>query len=433
MNFSEAELKTVRIPDGPVHKDECRYSFDTPDSAPHGLLVCLTDHLGFGSEHADLHWEKTNHTLFLRIRRERRVRQQQGQGQEQEQGPALARPDGAEPPAKRQTPTVLGIGVPGGFATEADKFETVVTYSVVRLPTGRELPLVVSGDDAASIAVAPGAQGELPDALASAVRGVILAESFEHRREVEEFKVTEQKPLAPSRHAETLVQQPRRPEQQVGPATWHCEHPGCTFTENLWLNLTDGVVMCGRPNFVGLGNGHALQHYEATGFPLAVKLGTITDTEADVYSYAEDDLVIDPRLAEHLHHFGIERASLTKTDKTLAELTIDVAMRFEFNRVTEAGKKLVPVFGPGLTGLKNLGNSCYMASVLQVVFSVPAFIERYATAGVAAAIFRDGPPDPTGSFRLQLAKLGFALNSGRYSVPEPLAIGEVPDPKAEPK
>ena len=57
------------------------------------------------------------------------------------------------------------------------------------------------------------------------------------------------------------------------------------------------------------GNGSALRHFQATGgrYPLVVKLGTITPHGADVYSYApdEDDMVMDPLLAEHLAHWGI--------------------------------------------------------------------------------------------------------------------------------
>ena len=57
------------------------------------------------------------------------------------------------------------------------------------------------------------------------------------------------------------------------------------------------------------GNGAALRHFEATGkqYPLVVKLGTITPTGADVFSYAEDenDMVLDPHLEEHLTHWGI--------------------------------------------------------------------------------------------------------------------------------
>lgn len=60
------------------------------------------------------------------------------------------------------------------------------------------------------------------------------------------------------------------------------------------------------------GNNHAIEHYEQTKYPLAVKLGTITPDGADVYSYEENDMVEDPHLTQHLKHFGIDIASMTK-------------------------------------------------------------------------------------------------------------------------
>lgn len=43
------------------------------------------------------------------------------------------------------------------------------------------------------------------------------------------------------------------------------------------MNLTDGMVLCGRRYFDGTGgNNHALLHFQQAGHPLAVKLGTIT-------------------------------------------------------------------------------------------------------------------------------------------------------------
>lgn len=56
-----------------------------------------------------------------------------------------------------------------------------------------------------------------------------------------------------------------------------------------------------------------VEHYRETGFPLAVKLGTITaDGKGDVFSYAEDDMVEDPHLSTHLKHFGINVQQLQK-------------------------------------------------------------------------------------------------------------------------
>lgn len=56
---------------------------------------------------------------------------------------------------------------------------------------------------------------------------------------------------------------------------WKCSK--CDMRENLWLNMTDGSILCGRRYFDGSGgNNHAVEHYRETGYPLAVKLGTIT-------------------------------------------------------------------------------------------------------------------------------------------------------------
>lgn len=55
--------------------------------------------------------------------------------------------------------------------------------------------------------------------------------------------------------------------------------------------------------------------FPSTGYPLAVKLGTITkEGKGDVYSYdeTENDMVEDPYLAQHLLHFGIDVSQLEK-------------------------------------------------------------------------------------------------------------------------
>jgi ubiquitin carboxyl-terminal hydrolase 5/13 len=66
----------------------------------------------------------------------------------------------------------------------------------------------------------------------------------------------------------------------VPPTGWKCSK--CVKTDNLWLNLTDGMILCGRKLWDGSGgNNHAIEHYQETKYPLAVKLGTITaDLEA---------------------------------------------------------------------------------------------------------------------------------------------------------
>lgn len=55
--------------------------------------------------------------------------------------------------------------------------------------------------------------------------------------------------------------------------------------------------------------------------------------------------------AQHLAHWGINRMLLHKTEKTMAELQIDLNMAFEFDKITEKGSALQPVYGPGYAKL----------------------------------------------------------------------------------
>lgn len=53
------------------------------------------------------------------------------------------------------------------------------------------------------------------------------------------------------------------PSKKIPPSGWKCER--CDLTTNLWLNLTDGSILCGRKFFDGSGgNNHALEHYAIT-------------------------------------------------------------------------------------------------------------------------------------------------------------------------
>jgi hypothetical protein len=58
--------------------------------------------------------------------------------------------------------------------------------------------------------------------------------------------------------------------------------------------------------------------------------------------------VEDPLLAQHLSHWGINMMSMSKTEKTMTELQIDLNMSFEYDKITEAGSELTPLSGAGL-------------------------------------------------------------------------------------
>ncbi|KAI9681122.1 MAG: hypothetical protein M1817_002404 [Caeruleum heppii] len=190
----------------------------------------------------------------------------------------------------------------------------------------------------------------------------------------------------------------------------------CDLKENLWLCLQCGNLGCGRAQFGGVGgNSHGLAHTESSHHSVAVKLGSLTpEGTADVYCYACNEERIDPDLNAHLKHWGISIADQEKTEKSLTELQIEQNLRWEFSMTTEDGKELKPLFGPGLTGLKNLGNSCYLSSILQCLFSLPVFSQRFYHPGAE-------PPsssNPAEDLETQLRKMADGLLSGRYSLPD---------------
>jgi ubiquitin carboxyl-terminal hydrolase 5/13 len=110
-------------------------------------------------------------------------------------------------------------------------------------------------------------------------------------------------------------------------------------------------------------------------------------------------------------------AERQKTEKSLTEMQIEQNLKWDFSMTTEDGKALQPLFGSGLTGLKNLGNSCYLASIVQCLFDMPSFKERYYLPTEELPIV----DEPAADLETQLRKMADGLWSGRYSVPDVVA------------
>ena len=369
-----------------VYKDECAFSFDSPLSE-RGVYVNCETLRGYGARYVTLDHARTGCGAYVRVKTTR-----------------TAREGGTGGEAAAETPTTLGFGVDGGFASESDRFEEQTTYSLVLAPdfddVSRELPL-----------------DGLPEALRAACEKIAQKRGFHDTEEVQAWQETREV----SKYALELAQEDNGKKIPSDPSKWRCEETG--ESGNLWVNLSDGHIGSGRRHFDGSGgNGSALRHYEAMKaqgkhYPLVVKLGTISANGADVYSYApdEDDMVEDPYLAEHLRHWGINMLSMEKTEKSMAELQIELNKGFEFDKITEAGSQLESAHGPRLVGLKNMGNTCYLNSVLQVLKQVPAVCDRYFDKD---EIFHTAPEDPVTDFPSQMSKLINALVSDEYASPE---------------
>lgn len=386
MGVDEAALALVRAnmrslkPPGnydKVYKEECMYSYDSPESAG-GLYVNLHTFQGFGEAFLALDHEKTGNALYLH-----EVWHKIPLSEE-------------ELEQQKAAPDKMALGVEGGFSLGGPpKHKIEKDHALVVMPGKQRIPLPCPA---------------LPEIVLQVIEAI---QKHEAAGTQELLSVWEEERKV-SRYAENLAQLDTGRKISPNPKDWKCEETGAT--ENLWLNLSTGFIGSGRKNWDGSGgNGSALRHFQATGskYPLVVKLGTITPHGADVYSYAtdEDDMVTDPLLAQHLAHWGINMMQMEKTEKTMAELQIQMNLSYEFGRITESGASLKPLSGPGHVGLINLGNSCYMNSVLQVLVTLPEFKARYVNP--SDSIFRTAPPEPAQDLPVQLAKLGRALEFGQ--------------------
>ncbi|CEM14944.1 unnamed protein product [Vitrella brassicaformis CCMP3155] len=381
-------MLTVRVPNASdkVFKTECLFSFDTVES-PDGLYINMRTFECFGRDFVQLDSERTGNKLYYHIKD---VKIPKPQTEDTETGEA------------KKEPTKLAIGVEGGFMGGEAAFETISSTSVVVLPEGYEIPLPCQ---------------ELPEIVIQCITGITAHSGGAIEDHLAAY---EEEPPKPSKYAENLIQVANPP--QIPPGNWRCAE--CGTGQNLWLNLSDGFIGCGRKLYsvwdgcVGGQEGAAIRHYQDTGcqYPLAVKLGTITAHTADVYSYAadEDTSVEDPYIAKHLAHFGINIQSLEKTEKTMTEMSIEHNIKYQWDRITEANKKLIRMDGPGYIGLKNLGNSCYMNSIVQVLCSLPEAQKKFFQH--ADEIFKTLPRDTSASsdFLTQLCKLCVGLLSDRY-------------------
>ncbi|GIX66276.1 ubiquitin carboxyl-terminal hydrolase, putative [Babesia caballi] len=361
-----------------VHKAECVYSTDT-EKSPDGLYINISTFESFGRELLEFDRHAQN-AIYLHVTSTLVPLKPELGTDAAEDGAAEAKGE-LEPEE--------------GVFKQKKLYDEVVRYELYSHATGATAPLE-----------------EAPPAVAEVCKAIIDHVGFNYS--ADELVWKEQ--IEESKYAKHLIQVEAPPKINYGQLT--CQR--CGADHNLWLNLSDGYIGCGRKNYDSGGcadgeEGAAIQHYQETGgvFPLAVKIGTITATSGDVYSYApdEDTLVLDPYLAEHLAHFGVDVRSLKKTEKSTTQLEIEKNERHDWSEMNTADSQVE--YGPGLIGLENLGNSCYMNSAVQLLAAVPEissyFVEHYNS--IATHVPKE--VRPSDDVLLQFSKIVKALATSR--------------------
>jgi ubiquitin carboxyl-terminal hydrolase 5/13 len=346
--FIRTQMSRLRIPSqqDKIYKDECIYSFDSPYSDT-GLYVNLINFHGCGRAYLMNDAQKSNSRLYL--------------FEQWQQIPKETVSD------EHQEISKLAIGVEGGFNTQP-KYDIIKEHSLVILNEAKtDIQLTI-----------PLPNNELPEFISNICNEIIKHEGMRSNLDVLAWEADNE--LKVSKYAQDLPQlNPQNKKIPQDPKLWKDE--ASDATENLWLNLSTGYIGGGRQVWDGSGgSGSALQHYIDTGrkYPLVVKLGTITPHGADVWSYSEDEdnLVLDPHLANHLSFWGIDVMKMEKTDKSLNEMQVKLNQTYDWMKIVEKNEKLEPVTGPGFIGLRNIGSSCYMNSLLQCLFAIPEVRNR---------------------------------------------------------
>ena len=94
-------------------------------------------------------------------------------------------------------------------------------------------------------------------------------------------------------------------------------------------------------------------------------------------------------------------------------MNLEFNLNFTLSKQLESEKNDKIMFGNDYTGMNNIGNSCYLNSVVQMINTLPEFRSQYYDKGLQH--LKNCKLIPAECFYCQIAKIAMGLNSGKYS------------------
>lgn len=109
----------------------------------------------------------------------------------------------------------------------------------------------------------------------------------------------------------------------------------------------------------------------------------------------------------------------------MTEMNLEVNLNLTLSKTIEDGKILTPIYGADHTGLVNLGNSCYLNSIVQILFSLETFKSQFLDDSfIHLTTCLDNPEE---CFRCQISKIMYGLHSGQYSAKQTRVLPKLID------